>query len=42
MPNIPAMGRFWSAMEAALQNATNGQTDPKSALDNAKQNILQK
>ncbi len=41
MPNIPAMGRFWSAMEAALQNATNGQTDPKSALDNAKQNILQ-
>ena len=42
MPNIPAMGRFWSAMEAALQNATNGQTDPKSALDNAKQNIMQK
>ncbi len=42
MPNIPAMGRFWSSMEAALKNATNGQAKPKAALDNAKANILKK
>jgi maltose/maltodextrin transport system substrate-binding protein len=35
MPNIPQMGRFWSAMGAALQVATNGQATPQAALDEA-------
>jgi maltose/maltodextrin transport system substrate-binding protein len=35
MPNIPQMGRFWSAMGAALQVATNGQATPQAALDDA-------
>jgi maltose/maltodextrin transport system substrate-binding protein len=35
MPNIPEMGRFWSSLQAALGNATNGQSTPKEALDHA-------
>ncbi|RRJ95638.1 maltose/maltodextrin ABC transporter substrate-binding protein MalE [Opitutaceae bacterium TAV4] len=35
MPNIPEMGRFWSSLQAALSNATNGQSTPKDALDHA-------
>jgi maltose/maltodextrin transport system substrate-binding protein len=35
MPNIPQMGRFWSAIGAALQVATNGQATPQAALDEA-------
>lgn len=35
MPNIPEMGRFWSSLQAALSNATNGQSTPQAALDNA-------
>ena len=35
MPNVPQMGRFWSAMGAALQVATNGQSTPQAALDEA-------
>ena len=40
MPNVPEMGRFWSAMEAALTNVANGREAPESALDNAAQRIL--
>ena len=35
MPNIPAMGKFWSAMASALENITNGRQPPKEALDGA-------
>ena len=35
MPNIPQMGRFWSAIGPALQVATNGQATPQAALDEA-------
>lgn len=39
MPNIPQMGRFWSAMGAALQVATNGQATPQAALDEARKQM---
>lgn len=39
MPNIPEMGRFWSAVGAALQLATNGQAPAKTALDEAAENM---
>jgi len=39
MPNIPEMGRFWSAMAAAFQIATNGQASPQVALDEAREKI---
>ena len=39
MPNIPEMGRFWSAFGAALQLATNGQAPVKTALDEAAENM---
>jgi len=39
MPNIPQMGKFWSAMAAAFQIATNGQASPQAALDSAKTNM---
>ncbi|WFB37611.1 maltose/maltodextrin ABC transporter substrate-binding protein MalE [Kiritimatiellota bacterium B12222] len=42
MPNVPQMGKFWSSMEAALQNATNEQATPKAVLENAKKTILSK
>jgi maltose/maltodextrin transport system substrate-binding protein len=35
MPNIPEMGKFWSAMASALENVTNGRQSPKEALDAA-------
>jgi maltose/maltodextrin transport system substrate-binding protein len=35
MPNIPEMGRFWSAVGSALQTATNGQTPVPQALEEA-------
>jgi maltose/maltodextrin transport system substrate-binding protein len=35
MPNIPEMGKFWSAMASALENITNGAQNPKEALDGA-------
>jgi maltose/maltodextrin transport system substrate-binding protein len=41
MPNVPEMGRFWSAMGAALQVATNGQATPQAALDEARKAIQQ-
>jgi maltose/maltodextrin transport system substrate-binding protein len=39
MPNVPEMGRFWSALSAALSNATNGQAPPQRALDLAAQRM---
>jgi len=39
MPNIPQMGRFWSAMASAFQIATNGQASPEVALDEAKRSM---
>lgn len=35
IPNIPEMGRFWTAMDAALEAITNGLQAPKDALDGA-------
>jgi maltose/maltodextrin transport system substrate-binding protein len=42
MPNIPEMGRFWSAMASALQNMTEGRQTPKEALDAAAKRISAK
>ena len=35
MPNVPEMGKFWSATQSALTNITTGQQTVKAALDNA-------
>ena len=35
IPNIPEMGRFFPAMDAALEAITNGRQAPKAALDGA-------
>jgi maltose/maltodextrin transport system substrate-binding protein len=35
IPNIPEMGRFWGAMDAALEAITNGLQSPKDALNGA-------
>jgi len=35
MPNIPQVAVFWSSLEAAIKTVTSGQTDAKSALNNA-------
>jgi len=35
MPSLPEMGKFWSAMESALTNITQGRQKPKDALDGA-------
>jgi maltose/maltodextrin transport system substrate-binding protein len=35
MPNIPQMGRFFSAVGTALQIATQGRASPQEALDDA-------
>jgi maltose/maltodextrin transport system substrate-binding protein len=40
MPNIPQMGRFWSAMGSAMEIATNGQTSAQIALRQAADNML--
>jgi maltose/maltodextrin transport system substrate-binding protein len=42
MPNNPEMGRFWSSMQSALQNITEGRQAPKDALDAAAKRILAK
>ncbi|MBV9107131.1 MAG: maltose/maltodextrin ABC transporter substrate-binding protein MalE [Verrucomicrobia bacterium] len=39
MPNIPEMGRFWTAVSSALQLAANGQAPVQSALDEAAENM---
>ncbi|HEY0793737.1 MAG TPA: maltose/maltodextrin ABC transporter substrate-binding protein MalE [Chthoniobacterales bacterium] len=39
MPNIPQMGRFWSAMTTVFQTATNGQASPQAALADAKHSM---
>ncbi len=39
MPNIPQMGRFWSAMASAFQIASNGQASPAAALAEARKNM---
>jgi maltose/maltodextrin transport system substrate-binding protein len=35
IPNIPEMGRFFPAMDAALEAITNGRQAPKEALQGA-------
>jgi maltose/maltodextrin transport system substrate-binding protein len=35
IPNIPETGRFWSAMDAAIEAITNGLQSPKDALNGA-------
>ena len=42
MPNNPEMGRFWSSMQSALQNMTEGRQGPKEALDAAAKRISAK
>jgi maltose/maltodextrin transport system substrate-binding protein len=39
MPSLPEMGKFWSSMQSALENITQGRQKPKEALDNAAQRI---
>lgn len=39
MPNNPEMGKFWSAMGPALENATRGRQNAKEALDAAAKRI---
>lgn len=39
MPNIPQMGKFWGAMTAALQIATNGGATPEVALKDARNSM---
>ncbi len=39
MPNIPEMGRFWTAVGSALQLATNGQATVQAALDEAAESM---
>jgi maltose/maltodextrin transport system substrate-binding protein len=39
MPSLPEMGKFWSAMESAFNNITQGRQPPKEALDAAAQRI---
>lgn len=35
IPNIPETGKFWTAMDAALEAITQGRQSPKAALDGA-------
>jgi maltose/maltodextrin transport system substrate-binding protein len=42
IPNIPETGRFWPAMDAALEAITQGRQSPKDALDGAAARILVK
>jgi maltose/maltodextrin transport system substrate-binding protein len=42
MPSNPEMGKFWSSMAAALQNATQGRQAAKEALDGAATRIKTK
>ena len=40
MPNVPQMGRFFSAVGAALQIATDGRASARAALREAEANML--
>lgn len=40
MPSIPAMGKFWAAMEPALKSITGGQSSVEDALNGAATRIL--
>ncbi|MGB1271843.1 MAG: maltose/maltodextrin ABC transporter substrate-binding protein MalE, partial [Endozoicomonas sp.] len=40
MPNVPEMGKFWSAMETALRNTTSGRQGYKAALNDAAKRIV--
>jgi maltose/maltodextrin transport system substrate-binding protein len=40
IPNIPEVGRFWTAMDAALEAITNGLQSPKDALNGAAARML--
>ena len=40
IPNIPEMGRFFPALDAALEAITNGRQSPKEALDGAAARML--
>lgn len=40
IPNIPEMGRFFTAVDAALEAITNGRQAPKEALDGAAARML--
>ena len=42
IPNVPEVGRFWTAMDAALEAITNGLQSPEDALAGAKARILLK
>lgn len=39
MPNVPRMGRFFTALTTALQLVTQGRLSPQAALDDAAQSI---
>ena len=40
MPNVPEMGKFWSAMEPALKNITSGRQSVSDALNAAAKRIV--
>jgi maltose/maltodextrin transport system substrate-binding protein len=40
MPNIPQMGKFWTAVATALEVATSGRASPAAALAEAQRNML--
>jgi maltose/maltodextrin transport system substrate-binding protein len=40
MPNNPEMGRFWSSMQSALENITQGRQGTKEGLDAAAKRIV--
>ncbi|MEI8324999.1 MAG: maltose/maltodextrin ABC transporter substrate-binding protein MalE [Betaproteobacteria bacterium] len=42
LPNIPELGRFFPAMDAALEAVTNGRQSPQDALDGAAARMLVK
>jgi maltose/maltodextrin transport system substrate-binding protein len=42
MPSLPAMSKFWAAMESALGNISQGRQKPKEALDAAAARIKAK
>ncbi|MEO5688504.1 MAG: maltose/maltodextrin ABC transporter substrate-binding protein MalE [Burkholderiaceae bacterium] len=42
VPNIPEVGKFWTAMDAALEAVTNLRQSPQDALDGARARILVK
>ena len=42
LPNIPEAGRFYTAIDAALEAITNGRQSPQAALDGAAARMLVK